>query len=219
LGASRYVVGIDTYRADRGVFHLPGLAEPTSAGLEFVLLLSDTSAAELRVARHYNAFLGPRARMGPTDLDPFYNYAATVDARVNDSAFDSLFVTTNRFRVARDGRTFPARGVNRGRLQLRRDWFVDPASGLVAVRLPWNLLNVTDPSSHRVLARVRKRGEFATAQTAGFRFVVAAIPRETTAVAARLESTARFTWPGWEVPRWHERLKPAYAAMRAVWAE
>jgi hypothetical protein len=219
LGASRYVVGIDTYRADRGVFRLPGLAEPTSVGLEFVLLLSDSGTAELQVARHYNPFLGPRAGMGPADLDAFYNYAATVDARVDESAFDSLFVTTNRLRVARDGRTFPARGVNRGRLQLRRDWFVDPASGLIEVRLPWNLLNVTDPSSHRVLARVKKRGAFGTAATDGFRFVVAAIPLGTAAVVTRLASTARFTWPGWEVPRWHERLKPAYAALRATWAE
>src|SRR5207253_1071908 len=52
--------------------------------------------------------------------------------------FDSLFVTTNRWRIARTGRTYPARGVNRGRLRHGRssestlaDWYVDRAAGLV----------------------------------------------------------------------------------------
>jgi hypothetical protein len=204
---ARFAIGIDTYRADRGEFVLPEQTEPGSIGVEFALRVSADSA-ELLVARHYNPFLGPRAGRGPTQLDGFYNFAARVDATSRAGAWDSLFVTTNRFRIARDGRTFPARGVNRGRLRLGRDWFRDSATGLIGVRLPWNLLNVTDPSSHRVLAAVRQPGPFRTAETAGFRFVVAG-----------LQSAAPFTWPGWEQPTWHERLKPAYAAMRAVWSE
>lgn len=214
--ADRYAIGIDTYRPDRGVFHLPGLTQATDFGLEFVLLVSP-GGAELRVARHYNPFLVPNPRRGPTQLDAFYNLAATVDARSDEAAYDSLFVTTNRFRIARDGRTFPARGVNRGRLLAVRDWFWDAATGLLTVRLPWNLLNVTDPSSHRVLAAVRQPGPFLTAETEGFRFVVAASRGGTE--AWRLQSTAPFRWAGWEQPTWHERLKPAYAAMQTVWGE
>jgi hypothetical protein len=181
--------------------------------------LRDTADAELRVARHYNVFLGPREGMGPTALDAFYEWRASIDQRSPDGLFDSLFVTTNRFRVSRDGRTFPARGVNRGRLRLGRDWIVDSASGLVGVRLPWNLLNVTDPSSRRVLTRVRRSGPFGTAITDGFRFVVAALDRRTGAARSRLDVLEPYAWATWDAPVWHERLKPAYWTMRNVWGQ
>ena len=155
--------------------------------------------------------------MRPTDLDAFYNRSATIDARRSSDPFDSLFVATNRFRVTRDGRTFPARGVNRGRLRYGRaaesslaDWFVDR---IVEVRVAWGLLNVTDPSSRTVLARVRDPGPFKTETTDGFRFVVSATGRG----VARLTTARPYVWATWETPVWHERLKPAYYAMQALW--
>ena len=224
IDSLRYVVGIDTYRRDRGQFRLPGLAGPSDVGCEFALILSDTGDAQLVVAPWYNPYLGPRKGMGPTGLDRFYNEAATVDVARRDGAFDSLFVTTNRWRIGRDGRTYPASGVNRGRLRYGgvaqsslADWYVDRAAGLVEVRLPWALLNVTDPSSRRVMVRYRGGGTFETAVTDGFRFTVAAQVRASGAVVERLEAGRTYTWPTWEVPVWHERLKPAYFAMRDEW--
>src|SRR5262249_44494568 len=148
-------IGIDTYRSDRGQFRLPGSAELLPIGVEFAVTLRDTTDAALWVTPPYNPYVGPRAGMQPTDLDVFYHNGATVDARRDDGAYDSLFGATNRSRVTRDGRTVPARGVNRGRLGYRVDWYWDRAACLVELRLPWGLLNVTDPSSRRVLAAVR----------------------------------------------------------------
>ncbi len=225
VAAARYVVGIDTYRPDRGQFRLPGLPSVTSeVGFEFALVLDDTSDAQLLVAPWYNLYLVPRAGMGPTGLDRLYNQAATVDARRQDGVFDSLFVTTNRWRIGRDGRTYPARGVNRGRLRFGRaqettlaDWWVDPTAGLIEVRLPWALLNVTDPSSRRVMTRIRGDGHFETAVTDGFRFALAVARRGSGEVETWTPAGGPYAWPTWEAPAWHERLKPAYAAMRDVW--
>jgi len=223
--SARYVLGIDTYRRDRGQFRLPGVPGPTGeVGSEFALVLNDTSDAQLRVAPWYNPFLGPQSGMGPTGLDRFYNEAVGVDKVRSDRAFDSLFVTTNRWRIARSGRTYPARGVNRGRLRFGRssestlaDWYVDRAAGLVELRIAWGLLNVTDPSSRHVMVRYRRNGTFETAVTDGFRFDVAALDRSRGGVVARLGAGQTYAWPTWEVPTWHERLKPAYEAMREVW--
>jgi hypothetical protein len=161
---------------------------------------------------------------GPTALDPFYNTQCTAEARSDAGEFDSLFVTTNRFRVTRTGRMIPARGVDRGRLRHARqatstlaDWYVDRAVGLIEVRLPWGLLNVTDPSSRTVLAAVRERGVVETRPTDGFRFVVVARRRRDDRIVAFLPAAATYTWPAWEQPRWHERLKPAYFALRDLW--
>lgn len=213
------VIGIDTWRADRGQLLLPGGAGSAGTGLEFALTLRDTTDAQLLVTAGYNPYVGPRSGMRPTDLDAFYDDRATVDARRADGWYDSLFVTTNRFRVTRDGRQVPARGVNRGRLRYGTnaasslaDWFFDRAADLIEVRLPWGLLNVTDPSTRTILARVRDPGPFAVRVTDGFRFAVSTL-------GGRLGPTPTWAWPTWETPLWHERLKPAYFAMQQVWTE
>jgi tetratricopeptide (TPR) repeat protein len=207
MDATRWTLAIDTDR--------PG-------STEFELVLNDTTDAQLLVTPTYNPYLGPRPGMRPTDLDAFYNRRATIAARDAAGPFDSLFVATNRFRVARDGRTFPARGVNRGRLRYGRaaaaslaDWFWDRAAGVVEVRLPWGLLNVTDPSSRTVLARVRDPGPFGTEATNGFRFVLTAVGSG--GAVTRLVPERPYIWATWETPVWHERLKPAYYAMQALW--
>ncbi|HET7295897.1 MAG TPA: hypothetical protein VFI66_02075, partial [Gemmatimonadales bacterium] len=226
MDSARYVVGIDTYARERGQFRLPELdtSSTVGAGAEFALVLNDSGDARLLVAPWYNAYLVPRPGMGPTGLDRFYNEAAKVDVARHDGVFDSLFVTTNRWRIARDGRTFPARGVNRGRLRYGRvseatlaDWYDDRAARLVEVRIPWALLNVTDPSSRRVMVRYRGGGRFETAVTAGFRFTVAVLPRAPGASTVWLAPPRTYAWPTWEVPEWHERIKPVYFAMREVW--
>lgn len=225
LDSLRCVIGIDTYRRDRGQFRLPGVTAPGDVGFEFALVLEDTADAQLLVAPWYNPYLGPRPGIGPTGLDRFYNEAVTVNARRDDGMWDSLFVTTNRWRIGRDGRTAPARGVNRGRLLHGRvedtslaDWYADRVAGLIEVRIPWALLNVTDPSSRRVMLRYRRAGEaFETAVTDGFRFRVVALERASGAARASFGPSVTYAWPTWEVPRWHERLKPAYFALREVW--
>lgn len=219
----RYLVGIDTYRRDRGEFRLPGVPG-LGLGIEFYLQLGDSTDGRLFVTRSYNPYIGPRPGMGPTGLDPFYDFLCTVESQTDAAQFDSLFVTTNRFRLTRTGSAIPARGVDRGRLRYGRaaesslaDWYVDRRANLVEARVAWGLLNVTDPSSRTVLTAIQDRGRVRTAPTDGFRFVVAALRRDSAQVLAYLPADATYTWPTWEEPKWHERLKPAYYAMQDLW--
>lgn len=221
--SARYLVGLDTYRDDRGEFRLPGVPG-IGVGVEFYLDLGDSTNGQLFVARGYNPYVQPRAGMPVTGLDAFYNSLCTAEARSDAGKFDSMFVTTNRFRVTRAGQQIAARGVNRGRLRYGRvtesslvDWFIDRSAGLVEVRLPWGLLNVTDPSSRTVLTGIHEGGVMLTGQTDGFRFVLAALSRQDDHVAAFVPASTTYVWPTWEEPQWHERLKPAYDAMRDLW--
>src|SRR5947208_8249550 len=223
LEVARYVVGIDTHRGAGGERRLPGVAGASDVSFEFALVLNDTTDAQLLVVPAYNPYLVPRAGAGPTALDAFYHWGATLEGASAGGAWDSLFVTTNRWRIGRDGRTYAARGVNRGRLRYGRaaasslaDWYVDRDAGLVEVRLAWGLLNVTDPSSRRVLRRLALPDRFETTVSEGLRVAGAAGARGDGAVRAWLPG-ATFAWAPWEEPVWHERLKPAYAALRDVW--
>ena len=222
--ARRYAVGLDVEGPDRGQFRLPNVDRPSAIGVEFALVIDDT-AARLLVTPEYNPFLGPRPGMGPTGLDGFYHFGATSQAHRADGVFDSLWVTTNRFRVARDGRMFSARGYDRGRLRRGRadsttlaDWWLDPATGTLQVRLPWTLLNVTDPSSRTVLTAIRGPDRFAVGRTDGVRFVLLARGADGT-IAAWSPGGPTFTWATWDQPQWHERLKPAYDALRDLWSQ
>jgi tetratricopeptide (TPR) repeat protein len=218
-----YVVGIDTHDRSAGQFLLPGLKSPGTVGYEFALTLRDTAGGRMWVAPWYNPYLGPRPGMGATALDPFYHYGATVTEAGRTGAWDSMWVTSNRWRIARDGRTFPANGWDRGRLRFGTeasstlaDWYVDRAAGLVEVRIPWGLLNVTDPSSHRILRRISAGANFQTDSTDGFRFGVVAV--DSAGERDRLAPGATYWWSGWDVPVSHEQLKPAYYAIRDLWS-
>ncbi len=154
----------------------------------------------------------------------------------DDGAFDTLDVIVNRARFGRDGTFYPARRFDRGRLRygtLRQstlsDWYFDRSARLLEIRLPWALLNVTDPSSGSVLDREDAGFQFEPAASDGFRFGVitwrkGAAPRPLAALpalhAGRRWSAADFatwTWVPWQEPEFHTRLKPAYQALKSVW--
>ncbi len=110
------------------------------------------------------------------------------------------------------------------------------------VRVPWLLLGVTDPSSRTVLqgpgrentgravlgpdGRYRLArgvaawpdsvfGALGTRRIEGIGIIARAVTsgaREAVAPSAGAP-VARFTWPGWEEPRWIERARPVYRAM------
>ena len=91
------------------------------------------------------------------DFGRFYRRPATIGVET-DGRFDPMFVITNRARFGRDGTFFPAQGYDRGVLSFGTsagstlaDWYADSVAGLIEIRLPWGLLNVTDPSSRTVL--------------------------------------------------------------------
>ena len=111
------------------------------------------------------------------------------------------------------------------------DWYHDAAAGLIEVRVPWGLLNVTDPSTRTVIfddpARAREdpdAGDFGTATTDGVRVgAVAAVAARSDAdrsgTAWRRAAFRTYSWTPWEQPRSHSRLKPVYDSLRTLWRE
>lgn len=157
-----------------------------------------------------------------------------------DGRFDSLRVITNRPRFGRDTTEYLGAGYDRGILPGGPGpdglWETDESRGLIEIRIPWMLLNFTDPSARRVLqelpAGVTRESvgaepgapsdaaaadAFGTVTVPHIRIVAAATRGGRTRVwPAPGAEPARFTWETWETPEWRARKRPLYEAMRRV---
>lgn len=235
-------VGLDMLKPAAGDFRFPGrVGNRLPVGVEFVVsatgnevrVMADPSSNPFRVERREGIAGQPSA--GPNIESPLPGFfTGRWQMRFNrpfisqaneDGVYDSLRVVPNRRRFARDGTEFPALGYDRG--LLRRGalpdglWERDEANGVLEVRIPWGLLNVTDPSERRVLQDPEGQvpGDFGTTTVDGVRIVAAA--REGSAwrqwpASGRAADVALFAWPTWEEPKWRARERPVYGAMREV---
>jgi len=237
-----YVIGIDTYDEKRGDRRLPvndrsapagRTASP--AGLEFCLILDGEKTARLLVDAPYDIATHRTHRP--------YGSVANADGR-----YIEIKQTTNRDRLGRDGTAYPAQEyslspLRHGSIDRRdsdyntlADWRVGRTGDFIEVRLGWGLLNVTDPSSRRVLHDnpddLRAIG---TVVTPGFRFIAAAIkpagaPGGATPVAGRVTDrlpagdalSARdlplYSWNGWERPAYRIERKDTWTILKAAFA-
>ena len=219
---ANYLIGIDTYRPDIGDSQFPYTGSRSPVGFEFMLELRGPDAGWLLVDSPYNLYRvvdSVRVQNRPFRTEP------NADGR-----YDSLFVTTNRRRIGRNGTVYPAYQYDRNLLRFARqlettlaDWYADTLNGVIEIRLGWGMLHVLDPSSRSVLYGDAESGEVAGEPTDGFRFVVQSFnPREPLNGGERLpRSDAQietWSWRAWEEPRWHAEVKPVFATMQAVFA-
>ncbi len=235
------LVAFDTYRRELGQRTLPDGILRGDLGFEFVARFRDTTDAELRIIPDYSPYFGGDAIINGDDYGRFARRPISTVAD-DDGRFDSMFAITNRARFTRNGGFIPTRGLNRGVLRYGpasrttlSDWYWDRQSGMLELRLPWNLLNVSDPSTGTLLYETNEGPEIGTAHSDGFRIgvVVAGRGRGSggsgrAGVIGALPATARdgrwhqedfptWTWPTWTTPHYHERLKPVYDSLKAVW--
>jgi len=218
-----YAIAIDVVDPARGDFRFPaGLKLKSRVGFEAAVLLEDRSA---RVV-----------------LDDTYDrYAVqTEQPRANDNGtYVSPRTRPNVTRITRVGTVIPSTVLDIGALRRgttdrasaayddSAEWMSDGVTGVIELRIPWGLINVTDPSSRSVLSIGHgEAGGYAT--TEGLRFAVAGF-----APGGRTPGTVRqplavlpaavdgvvgdlplYAWPTWEQPTFHTYPKLSYEIVR-----
>jgi tetratricopeptide (TPR) repeat protein len=229
-------LAIDTYLPKVGQHRLPGSVAHSDLGFEFLVELAGPERGFLRVIPDYNRH---DTRLDPATGDDFGRFARRPVTTRNreDGRFDSLAIVTNRARFGRDGTFYRARGYDRGRLRYGTesastlaDWFLDERAGLLELRIPWDLLNVTDPSSRTLLFDDRISGTFGTAEAKDFHFgilthgkwdqhrVIGALPVLSRG-NWRADGFKPWRWSGWSAPTSHSHLKPVFDSLRLLWEE
>ncbi|HEX8320206.1 tetratricopeptide repeat protein [Longimicrobium sp.] len=231
-GADEVLVGFDVVKPAAGDFRWPGqVGERLPVGLEFVLqarggevrLLADPASNPLAVGASRPLAVDPvppPAMEAPLPgffwgrFQQWYNRPFL--SRPNaDGMYDSMRVLTNRRRFGRDGVEYASFGYDRGLLRQGNapDGLWERGDGVLEVRIPWMLLNFTDPSERRVLQDPpgAPPAEFGTAAVEGIRLMAAARRGDRW---TQWPAAAPFTWPAWEAPRWRARTRPVFDSMR-----
>ena len=224
--ATSYRIAIDTYGPTRGATRLPPPGAATIAtGVEFLVELKGPGASVVTVVAPYEPY-------AVIDFGPVFS------PNVQDGPppeFVHLTFESNRERIGRDGTRYPGIRVDRGALRFgsldpaspgfdtRADVAVGRAAGTIELRLPWALLNVTDPSSRRVLHQTAGHTPpLDTTKTDGFRIYAFALDaaRPERKPLSRLPVSGRpplFIWEPWEQPRYRTEAKQGVPAIRKAW--
>jgi hypothetical protein len=226
------LLGIDTHLPAAGDHRLPfGVPLESEAGLEIAVRFAP-GGADLVVDASYDLFTHRHRR-------PY----RSVENR--DGRFVGPRTESNRSRIGRDGTRFPAHRQEIGALRRGTQDRSDPRFDSLAewergerfleARIPWGLLNVSDPSSRRVIrdGPGPARDAVGTHATDGFRVLAvtfrpgaAGAPgapevRRTlpAARAGRIPLPPLFTWPTWEEPTFHRFRKLGFDLVRRALAE
>lgn len=235
-GVKSLSVGISTLGKGHGTTKLPvkGLPE-LPVGAEFLLRLGAKGESLLLNRPDYSR-----------SQSKFWA-APAVDPR-----FEHCVYLINREQVSlADGRVFPALYTDQSVLRYGDfnpesgdydslgNWYVAPGTETVMVRIPWGLLNVSDPSSNRVLydttrglapgpAGIRNlsMGGLDTLKTPGFLFFAAVHEGANlldfgpnTPQGDSFAEVKAFNWRGWQAPKFRERLKRGYDVMKETYGD
>ena len=226
---AHYLIGLATCPPEAGERLLPfGTALLSPVGLTFVVHLAGKDKSRILAAQSYDKYLNAETRrIRPVDSD--------------QGAWVMMQNRTNNRRISKDGkRFFPSRASTMSRLKFGSlepksphysslaDFYFQDNS--VELRIPWGLINVTDPSSKKVLWM---DGDSEAKRTNGIGILAVSYKTDADSFAARktgrpgnhtdslpVELTAAqiktYSWEGWETPIFHTYLKESYYRYQRV---
>ncbi len=89
--------------------------------------------------------------------------------------------------------------------------------GNIEIRIPWQLLNVMDPSTKQIMSDLYKNKGIVAEKTEGMYFGVGIVKNEAT--SSLQIGMKYYTWDAWTLPTYHERLKPSYYILLKAFAD
>ncbi len=243
-----YLIGLSTARGQAGLTYLPFIAPIRfPAGMTYAIQLAGPENSRLWVASSYDPY-----QIVPVEGVPTQTVLALKlgwRAQLTDTgSFESVIIEPNRRRFGRDGKYFPPVRYERGNLRYGTlnpqsmdydslaEWHASLQTNTIDLRIPWNLLNVTDPSSLKVFMGLDRDGTVQTADTPGFLIVAFsyrplevararpimqqghpiadALPGMAAPVSILAAAYKDFVWNKWDTPQYDLRLKDSYAILR-----
>lgn len=222
FATAHYLIGLETCFPQIGEFLIPFNTKLMSPiGLTFLLHLAGREKSRILVCHSYDKYLN-----WSKDIKPVVS---------NQACWVMMQNETNKRRISKDGKKFyPSRvfpmshlqfgSLDGGRLHhnsLADFFFTD---NMIELRIPWGLINFTDPSSKMVLWR-DKNGQ--AIKTDGIRIIALSykpvknqLYAENTSLMSNITDSfpqslsagniPTYSWDDWITPIYHTYLKGSY---------
>ncbi len=243
-----YLIAISTDPGQAGLRYPPAI-QPVQFpdGITYAIQISGPQSSHIWVASTYDPYeiIPVPGLPGETMLTQQLGWNPALS---DTGTFEGQIIEPNRRRYGRNGQYFPAIRYDRGILRYGTlnpasphydslaEWYASVRNNAISIRIPWALLNVTDPSTLRVFAGLAKDGTVLTKVTPGFEMAAFSY-RPNPAVASRplMEQgqpitdalptlpangvmapshLSKFRWQGWTHPAYTLRLKASYGILR-----
>lgn len=218
------LLAIDTYGDKEGDHLLPsGLGIRSPIGFEFIVLFSGAQK-ELLVDNYYAKFIfDPEIARLPGLTG--YKENNTVKPLYNEDGIFVDIVIPHRRRFSRDGRIFEEKLYNASQLKEKRDFYYSEKENIIELKIPWSLLNFSDPSKKRILY-----GDKEYKLTDGIRILALSCKTGSKdASSLKINSGSDvieknillmqqnpYRWNDWNKPSYIQRPKKAYYVMREI---
>lgn len=219
FGKNNLYVAIDTYDKKKGSHRLPFLKENQDNGYEFLMTFNNKDSAAILVDEKYSVY-----------SDIYNDYVPLYCSKENyDGNFVRQIMLSNRERESLTGEKTPRRVYDRSGLIYGKsneyetsnsNWIWNENEKILEIRLPWHLLNVSDPSSGNVLDDKPGTGEIESTVTDGFN-IGTFITDKSDHGAKEFPSDKLefFKWKHWDQPEYITRLKKTYYMFKDLYPQ
>lgn len=187
-------------------------------GADFLIKLHGASDSHIYVDRYYDAFNYHYVESRILSDFPLLENSDKKDSGV----FDTMLMCYGyHLKVAGTGAEVPDKAYETGKLQYGN---ANPDSedyaslsdfcygdGGVEIRIPWQLLNVMDPSSRQQIGDFNEDQVFTPQSYESFDFGFA---YRKGSDSLTISLSGNYELSEWNIPTWHERLKPSYYQLK-----
>ena len=246
--AVNYLIGLATAPGTAGLTTLPCIAPVRfPMGMTYAIHLGGPEASHIWIASSYNPFriVPVEGIPSQTTLVPKLAWKPQV---MDSGSFEAQILETNQPGYAPDGEYHAPERYDRGILRYGTldpkgpdydplaEWHANVQTNTIDLRIPWGLLNVTDPSSFRIFAGLERDGTVLTSETPGILLAVFSYrPLETSLLRPLMEQNhpiadalpgmtgpltmlaaglKKYRWGGWNAPTSILRPKESFAILR-----
>ncbi|OWZ84827.1 hypothetical protein [Natranaerobius trueperi] len=208
LADQSIILGIDTYDREKGQFVYRDKGLTFETGKEFLIEIKNKQDAQILVTPDYNA-ANMNFASKATNTGEFHPITPLINARIVRE--DGSVIEE----VREDGST-----LNYGNFQGTHNHWYKKGDDKLSIRIPWGRINLTDPTSHRVLNddgnyAYLERDQLNTIETDGFVVSGYLIGNEEEIISDF--TSEPFLWETWGEPRYQQRLKKSYDILKEHW--
>jgi len=226
---ANFIIGLDTCCSEFGEFLLPLNTKVISPiGLKYLVHLCGKEKSRILVCQLYDKYLNREKEEIKPNLS-------------RQGAWTIMLNETNRRRVNKDGKrfypshVFSTSNLRFGTLDRKSSHYCSLADfyfkdNIIEMRLPWGLINFTDPSSKLVLW---KHKDNITKKTDGIKIIAVSYKPAKGHTFAKttdfknnitdclpekllLEEVNKYSWPEWDTPVFHTYQKESYYTYKEI---